>query len=124
MISVVIPAYNEAERIGPVVHAALGSVREVIVIDDGSQDKTAQVAKEQGARVVRQANSGYLEAIKRGFIEARGAIIVTMDADGEHAARDIEHLIEPIQNDRADYVLGGVSILPGPLKGSSAGWSR
>lgn len=105
-VSVVIPAYNEAARIGPVVRAASQYANEVIVVDDGSSDGTARVAKAAGARVVRQANAGYIAAVKRGFREARGEIVVTMDADGEHRAGDIPRLVQPIRDDEADLVLG------------------
>ena len=65
-ISVVIPAYNEASRIEPTVCGALLYADEVIVVDDGSQDNTGRVAEALGVRVVRQANGGYLSAIKPG----------------------------------------------------------
>lgn len=105
-VSVVIPAYNEAERIGSVVRDALEQADEVLVVDDGSQDGTAAVAEAAGARVVRQQNAGYIAAIKRGFREARGEVVVTMDADGEHRAGDIPRLVAPILADEADLVLG------------------
>jgi glycosyltransferase involved in cell wall biosynthesis len=105
-VSVVIPAYNEAARIGPVVRAALPHADEVLVVDDGSEDDTGQVAAQAGARVLRQTNAGYIAAIKRGFREAQGDVVVTMDADGEHRAEDIPRLVAPILNGEADLVLG------------------
>lgn len=105
-VSVIIPAYNEAARIGPVVRAALEYADEVIVVDDGSSDETAAVAEGAGARVIRQPNAGYIAAVKRGFREARGEITVTMDADGEHRAEDIPRLVAPILSGEADLVLG------------------
>ncbi len=105
-VSVVIPAYNEATRIGKVVREALAFADEVIVVDDGSIDDTASVAKGAGAQVVRQANAGYIAAVKRGFRQARGDVVVTMDADGEHRAEDIPRLVSPIVQGRADLVLG------------------
>jgi glycosyltransferase involved in cell wall biosynthesis len=56
--------------------------------------------------VVRQENSGYIAAIKRGFQEAKGDILVTMDADGEHHPLDIQRLVWPIEHGQADMVLG------------------
>jgi glycosyltransferase involved in cell wall biosynthesis len=105
-ISVVIPAYNEAERIAPVVRGARQHANEVIVVDDGSQDDTARVAKAAGARAIRQQNAGYIAAIKRGFREALGDIVVTMDGDGEHHPEDIPRLVKPILAGEADLVLG------------------
>ena len=105
-VSVVMPAYNEATRIGRSVRQALSYADEVVVVDDGSQDGTAEEAERVGARVVRQANAGYIAAIKRGFREAQSEIVVTMDADGEHRAEDIPRLVAPIVANEADLVLG------------------
>jgi glycosyltransferase involved in cell wall biosynthesis len=105
-ISVVIPAYNEATRIGKTVRRARKYTNEVVVVDDGSHDSTAEEAERVGARVVRQQNAGYIAAIKRGFQEAQGDILVTMDADGEHRAEDIPRLVAPIVAGEADLVLG------------------
>jgi glycosyltransferase involved in cell wall biosynthesis len=105
-LSVVIPAYNEAARIGQVVRSARHYCHEVIVVDDGSVDETAAMARAAGARVIRQANAGYLTAVKQGFDEAQGEVVVTMDADGEHRAEDIPRLVKPILDDEADLVLG------------------
>jgi glycosyltransferase involved in cell wall biosynthesis len=105
-VSVVIPAYNEAERIGLVVRDALDHAAEVVLVDDGSADGTAAVAEAASARVIRQENAGYIAAVKRGFREARGEVVVTMDADGEHRASDIPRLAAPILADQADLVLG------------------
>ncbi|NQT48185.1 MAG: glycosyltransferase family 2 protein [Chloroflexi bacterium] len=105
-LSIIIPAYNEATRVGSVVRSALEYASEVIVVDDGSTDETAAVARAAGARVIRQDNAGYIAAVKRGFREARGEIMMTMDADGEHRAEDIPRLMAPILEGQADLVLG------------------
>lgn len=105
-LSVVIPAYNEATRIGKTVREARRYADEVIVVDDGSADGTVAEAEEAGARVVRQNHGGYIAAIQRGFREAQEKIVVTMDADGEHRAEDIPRLVAPILLDEADLVLG------------------
>jgi glycosyltransferase involved in cell wall biosynthesis len=105
-LSIIIPAYNEATRIGPVVRSALQYADEVIVVDDGSADETAATARAAGARVIRQENAGYIAAVRRGFREASGDVVVTMDADGEHRAEDIPRLVRPILDGEADLVLG------------------
>jgi glycosyltransferase involved in cell wall biosynthesis len=105
-ISIVIPAYNEAQRIGEVIKSIAQYADEVLVIDDGSSDNTANTAERTGATVIRQKHSGYIAALKRGFIESKNGIIVTTDADGEHYAGDIPRLIAPIIAGDADLVLG------------------
>lgn len=114
MVSVVIPAYNEAPRIARTVLAARAHADQVIVIDDGSTDGTAGVARGAGALVVSQANAGYIAAIKRGFREASGDVVITLDADGEHRAEEIPLLLEPIRDDKADLVLGQRPWIPRP----------
>ncbi|ACV12300.1 glycosyl transferase family 2 [Halorhabdus utahensis DSM 12940] len=113
-ISVVIPAYNEADTIGSVVRSlpeqTHGYDVEPIVVCDGSADDTAHQARTNGAMVVKHhVNQGQGGALKTGFevaIENDAAIVVTMDADGQHPAEELETLIEPIVQDRADYVMG------------------
>jgi len=112
-VSAVIPAYNEEETIAEVVEGALRYVDEVIVVDDGSLDKTAEKAHEAGARVVEMGeNRGILQATVRGFREAEGEIIVTLDADGQHNPDEIPRLLEPILRGEADLVLGRRPNLP------------
>ena len=106
-ISVIIPARNERERIAQVIEGARRYADEVIVIDDASIDETGWLARELGATVVsNKQRKGYIEAIKTGFQIAKGDIVVTMDADGEHNPKDIPRLIKPISDDKADLVLG------------------
>jgi glycosyltransferase involved in cell wall biosynthesis len=105
-ISIIIPAYNEEQRIGEVIKSVAQYADEVLVIDDGSKDNTAKVAKEKGAVVIYQKHSGYLAALKQGFSKSKNDILVTMDADGEHCAYDIPRLTAPIMSGEADLVLG------------------
>jgi len=101
-ITVVLPAYNE--------EVSIGSSDSVIVIDDGSSDRTARIAEKAGAHViVHEANKGKGAALKTGFTAAAdlGAdIIVTMDSDGQHNPAEIPLLVAPIINGCADMVNG------------------
>ncbi|HUR81446.1 MAG TPA: glycosyltransferase family 2 protein [Thermoanaerobaculia bacterium] len=110
MISVVIPAYNEAEAVGGVVAELVGRGHRVIVVDDGSRDATTSAAKRNGAIVLRHAvNRGQGAALQTGIAYAlkRGAeFIVTFDSDGQHAAEDVDALVAPLLAHRADVTLG------------------
>lgn len=107
-ITAIIPAYNEEKTIGSVVLGTRQRVLRVIVVDDGSQDKTAEIAKLAGAKVlVHPQNQGKGAALKTGFQAARDSdIIVTLDSDGQHEPREISRLLEPILNGEADVVNG------------------
>ncbi len=114
-IVVVIPAYNEARFIGSVVLQARCQARWVIVIDDGSTDDTASLAKAAGATVLtHEQNRGKAAAIRTGFHYVRSLIrqgkaiqvVVMMDGDGQHQARDIPTLTQPILAGEADIVVG------------------
>ena len=114
-ITAVIPAYNEASRIIRTLKQVKPFVDEIIVVDDASQDTTADLAKEYGATVFTQTkNKGYINAIKYGFKKARGDIIVTLDADGELPANEIPNLVKPIIDGSADMVQGHRNSVPRP----------
>ena len=102
-ISVIIPAYHEGNGIGTVVsniRAVLEKMEtsfEIIVVDDGSKDVTAKNAGKAGARVLQHPyNIGNGAAIKTGIRHARGSILVTIDADGQHNPEDIPLLVNRI----------------------------
>jgi len=85
-ISVVIPALNEEKTVADVVRKALCFADEVIVVDDGSTDRTAELARRAGARVVRHPRRmGVYRAFRTGFKLARGDVVITMGADGRGA---------------------------------------
>ena len=107
-ILAVIPAYNEASRVGAVVAAVQKYVDRVVVVDDGSCDVTSARAAAAGALVVRHPeNAGAGAATMTGIEAARslGAnIVVTIDADEQHDPRDIPNLLYPVQEGMADVV--------------------
>jgi len=107
-VTVILPAYNEEVSVGSVVLLARLYADRVIVVDDGSSDRTAEVAANAGAEVVvHTTNKGKGTAFKTGFEAAEGAdIIVTMDSDGQHNPADIPKLIAPILKGEADIVNG------------------
>ena len=111
-ISIVIPAYNEAKRIGDVIRSAISYSNDILVVDDGSTDNTALVAKDAGARVISLNHTGYIAALKKGFREAEGDIIVTIDGDGEHCTEDIPRLTSKITNENIDLVIGTRKRIP------------
>ena len=110
-IVVFMPAYNEEKNIGKVIESIPYFVDKTIVVDDCSQDKTGEVAKEKGAIVVRhEKNSGSGAGYKTGFKTAskyNPDIVVLIHSDGQHDPEDIIHVVKPILEGEAEYILGG-----------------
>lgn len=107
-VSVVLPAKNEASAIGQTIARVVSLLPEVevIVVDDGSLDSTAEIASEAGAKVVSHPYSkGNGAAIKTGARAATGDVIVFMDADGQHDPADIQRLLTRI-DEGYDLVVG------------------
>lgn len=105
-VSLVIPAYNEAETITEVVTEFAGCphLDEILVVDNNCSDDTARLAEAAGARVVAESRPGYGCALLAGMDHARGDILVLVEADGSFAARDVEKLL--VYLDDADMVMG------------------
>jgi glycosyltransferase involved in cell wall biosynthesis len=109
---VVIPAYNEAANVAAVVADVRASLprADVLVIDDGSVDATAEVAHDAGARVLRlPVNSGYGVALQSGYkyaVRHRYGTVAQMDADGQHTATFMPQLLELVRGGDADIVIG------------------
>jgi glycosyltransferase involved in cell wall biosynthesis len=107
-ISIIIPALNEAESIGRVVgEMPWELIAECVVVDNGSTDATAAIAREAGARVVQSAR-GYGAACLAGSNAAleTSDILVYMDGDGSDIIADLPRLVAPIVNKEADFVIG------------------
>jgi len=110
-IVVVVPAYNEARFIGSVILKIREFADEIIVIDDGSRDETADIAERAGARVIRHSrNQGKGVALNTGFDlirrEYHPTAVVTLDADWQHSPDDIPAVARPILSGDADLVIG------------------
>lgn len=106
MISIVIPALNEAESIGHVLDEVKRNFpnAEIIVVDSDSTDGTADIAKSKGAKVVNESMRGYGYAYMKGFKNAGGDIIVTLDADGTYPPSEAKRLVEMIG--KYDFING------------------
>ncbi len=110
-VSIVMPCLNEEETVGVCVEKAVGWLRtsgvpgEVVVIDNGSTDRSVAVAEAMGARVVHERRRGYGQAYLRGFAEARGDYIVMGDSDDTYDFSDLGPLLAPLDSG-ADMVLG------------------
>lgn len=114
-VTAIIPAYNEANRIINTLNKVKPFVDEIIVVDDASTHRTGDIAPKQDVKVLTQTkNKGYIAAIKYGFREAHGDIVVLIDADGEFRAKEIPALIKPIIKGHADMVQGHRDIIPRP----------
>lgn len=109
-VSVVIPALNEQEPIADVVRECLatGVPNEVIVVDNGSTDSTAEHARAAGAKVIAEPNRGYGRACMAGVreVSAKCEIIVFLDGDGSDCPEFISQLVDPIARDTHDFVIG------------------
>lgn len=110
-ISVVIPALNEAAGIGDVIKEVTntkvrdyGYELEVLVVDNGSYDNTAEIARKHGARVIVQPVRGYGNAYKVGFANATGDIIVTGDADMTYPFNEIISLVNHLVENDLDFI--------------------
>lgn len=113
-VAVVIPAYNESENIGFVLERipaqVCGQPVSVLVVDDGSRDDTAEVARGHGAAVARHVtNRGGGAALRTGYrlmVDAEAEIVVTLDADGQHRPNEMERLVAPLLSGKADVAHG------------------
>ena len=108
-VAITIPAYQAAPSIGDVVRSSLAVLPQVLVIDDGSDDGTAEEARRAGAEVLSQpVNRGKGDALERAFAELFGrghSAVITLDADGQHLPEEVPKLLARA-NGGADLVLG------------------
>lgn len=122
-LSVVMPCLNEERTVGACVRKAidtmqrLGIAGEVVVVDNGSTDRSRELAEEAGARVVRHHLKGYGNALRRGFDEARGRYILMGDADDSYDFTDLGRFVDELRGG-AELVMGNRlrgRIMPGAM---------
>ena len=103
-ITVIIPCLNEEQGIEKVLRRMPQFVDQVIVVDNGSTDRTSDVARSLGAEVIREDVRGYGRAYKTGFSQATGDIIVTLDGDHSYPPDAISYLIEAFLHLEVDFL--------------------
>jgi hypothetical protein len=103
-ITVVIPCLNEEEGIEQVLRRMPAFVDEVIVVDNGSTDRTSEIARAFGAQVIREEVRGYGRSYRRGFAGAKGDIIVTLDGDHSYPVDALSYLLEAFLHLDVDFL--------------------
>jgi glycosyltransferase involved in cell wall biosynthesis len=116
-VTVVVPAFNEQERVAAVVSGLRAAFGRIVVVDDGSSDRTADLARSAGATVVRHpANLGQGAALQTGFAYAltdpQMRYVVTFDSDGQHRVEDALSLLAKARESGVDVVLGSRFLTP------------
>jgi glycosyltransferase involved in cell wall biosynthesis len=112
VVSFVFPCLNEEDGVGPCVEQAARAIREagcepeIIVVDNGSTDRSAARAEAAGARVIREPRRGYGRALRTGFEQARGEVVFMADADGTYDLARIPEFLRGITEHGADLVIG------------------
>ncbi len=116
-VALIIPALNEEESLPQVLRQVPpGAVDEIIVVDNGSRDQTATVARRAGAQVIVEPRKGYGAACWAGFQATAADVLVFMDADGSFVPHEISNLVEPIASGNAELVLGSRTLRTGDAK--------
>lgn len=121
-VTIAIPTFNEEQSVGQLIQGIRDAKipdLEILIIDDGT-DRTATIATELGARVVRGQGRGLGQAILDGIDVATGEVVVVMDGDGSHSPSALPSLLEPILSDEADMVIGSRYVAGGAIHG----WTR
>jgi dolichol-phosphate hexosyltransferase len=103
-ITVIVPCLNEEQGIEQVLRAMPGFVDETIVVDNASTDRTSEVAASLGAKVIREEVRGYGRSYKRGFTQATGDLIVTLDGDHSYPVDALSYLLEAFLHLEADFL--------------------
>jgi len=113
---VLIPAYNEEDSIGTLINGIRRFGLESVIVDDGSKDRTAEIAERSGARVLRNAkNMGKGATLSRGFnylLQNNCEVVITMDGDGQHRPEDIPDFLKAAENSDAGMIIGNRMLKP------------
>jgi len=113
LLSIIIPVYNEELTIGNIIDRTkkvmqqTGLANEIIVVDDHSYDNSLEKAKHHGAKIyslTQHSGKGY--ALRAGFAQAKGDVIVTIDSDGSHEPEELPEVLAPVVEGKADLVIG------------------
>src|SRR6266516_4200660 len=118
-ITAVIPCINEEIGISEVLREVPPFVDEVIVVDNGSTDRTAVIARDMGAHVISELHRGYGKAYKSGFSRATGDIIVTLDGDHSYPVDALSYLLEAFMHCRVGFLSASRFPILNPECGSS-----
>jgi glycosyltransferase involved in cell wall biosynthesis len=111
-VSVIIPVFNEELTIGDIVARTRSTLEqfklpyEVLVIDDGSVDRSAEISQASEAHVLREAHEGKGHALRLGFERAKGDVIVTLDSDGSHQPEEIPLILRCMMENKVDFAIG------------------
>jgi glycosyltransferase involved in cell wall biosynthesis len=103
-LSVVIPCYNEEEGVREVIGRTPKLVDEIVVVDNNCTDRTAEVARSLGARVVEEKVPGYGAAYKKGLASATGDVVITFDGDGTYPPEEIPRLVDTLVDRGWDFL--------------------
>jgi glycosyltransferase involved in cell wall biosynthesis len=117
-ISAVIPCYNEEKTIGVILRSMPDFVDEIIVVDNNSTDKTKEMALKYGAKVIKEGKQGVGWAMRKGFENSKGDIIVVIDGDGQHNPEDIDRFSQLLV-DKKDNVIFGTRFFEKRLRSES-----
>ncbi|MFH0829546.1 MAG: glycosyltransferase family 2 protein [Candidatus Aenigmatarchaeota archaeon] len=124
-IAALVPAFNEEKNIAELVRGCKPWADIVLVVDDGSKDRTAELAKAAGAEVVKHgSNRGKGEGLRTGFtaLEKRAEFVVIMDADMQYEPREALKVLEPLIEGKADVVMGSRDWSKVPLRHRLGNW--
>lgn len=123
-VSTIMPVFNEEQTVGNVIVRLkkvlyqMNLEHEIIVVDDYSTDRSAQIASQQGVEVyVLNTHKGKGCALRVGFSKAKGEIIATIDSDGSHRPEELPRLLNPVIKGQADFVIGSRLLNQRPLQG-------